>query len=81
MRILRNISGPRIRTARLRQRPSMSQARLAQLVNKRGFRLDASMLCRIENQERGVLDTELQAFARCLKTSIAWLCGELAARR
>lgn len=80
-RLNRNISGPRIRAARLSQEPPISQSKLARLVNRHGFRFDPSILCRIENQERGVTDLELKALARILKTTIAWLCGERGARR
>jgi hypothetical protein len=50
-------------------------------MNKHGFKFDSSILCRIEKKERGVMDIELQAIARILKTTIAWLCGERGAKR
>jgi hypothetical protein len=77
---LRNIAGPRIRAARLRLQPPLSQIALVKQINTFGFKFDPSVLCRIEIQERGVTDVELRTIAKCLKTTIAWLCGERGAR-
>jgi transcriptional regulator with XRE-family HTH domain len=76
-----NISGSRIRVARLSQHPSTSQTALAKQLLSKGFNIDQTALSRIEHGERGVMDVELQAIARLLKTTIAWLCGERGARR
>ena len=80
-RLRRNLSGARIKTARLTTRPPITQALLVKRLQARGLKLDQSILCRIEKQERGVTDLELRAIARCLKTTIAWLCGERGAKR
>lgn len=77
----RNISGARIRAARLTHRPPLTQERLAQWLRHRGLNIGQATLARMENHERGVLDIELKAIARRLKTSIGWLCGERGAKR
>lgn len=76
-----NISGPRIKAARLARRPSMSQEQLCERLQARGVNMDQTALSKVESQVRGVTDLELQAIARCLKTTIARLCGERAAGR
>jgi len=77
----RNLSGGRIRIARLSARPPVTQVLLVKCLRARGLNIDQSSLSRIEKSERGVTDIELKAIARCLKTTIAWLCGETGARR
>ena len=77
----RNLSGPRIRVARLAANPPVTQVLLVKCLRARGLAVDQSILSRIEKRERGVSDIELMAIARCLKTTIAWLCGEAGAKR
>ena len=38
--------------------------------------MDRSAISRIENQERYIMDYEVQALAWCLKVSVGWLFGE-----
>lgn len=77
----KNITGKRIRTARLSRYPSLSQQGLALQLNAHGLALDQGMISRIEACDRFVLDYEVKAIARCLKASIAWLYGERGAKR
>jgi hypothetical protein len=77
----RNLSGPRIRVARLAAHPPVTQVVLVKCLRVRGLAIDQSILSRIEKRERGVTDIELKAIARCLNTTIAWLCGETGAKR
>lgn len=81
MKTARNLSGQRIRSARATAKPPISQALLVRKLRAKGLNFDQSILCRIEKRERGVTDLELKAIARCLKTTIAWLCGERGATR
>lgn len=53
---------------------------LVKCLRARGLNVDQSVLSRIEKRERGVTDIELKAIARCLKTTIAWLCGEIGSK-
>jgi hypothetical protein len=71
-----NLTGHRIRQARLACRPSLSQQGLANELARRGVTLDQTAISRIEQKQRGVLDYELAVIARCLKVSVSWLYGE-----
>ncbi len=72
----RNVIGRRIRKARLRCRPSVSQDDLAGRLAAHGFSLDQTAISRIESQTRYVMDYEAAAIARCLEVSVGWLFGE-----
>lgn len=69
----RNRIGPRVREARLKAKPRISQDDLAGRLAAKGVLLDRSAISRIESQERYVMDYEAAALAECLKVSIAWL--------
>jgi hypothetical protein len=73
-----NITGSRIRLARMALRPRISQIQLAARLTRLGLQLDQAAISRIEHRQRGVLDYELAAIARCLKISVAWLFRETA---
>lgn len=77
----KNVTGPRIREARQKRQPPVSQDNLSGRLAAKGVTLDQTGLSRIENRERYVMDYELIAIAKCLKVSVAWLCGELRATR
>ncbi len=72
----KNVTGLRIRQARQKCHPPVSQDDLSGRLAARGISLDQTALSRIENRERYVMDYELVAIARCLKVSVAWLCGD-----
>src|SRR5437867_899975 len=69
----KNITGRRIREARLRHRPVVSQDALTGRLAARGLTLDQTAISRIERRERYVMDYEAAAIARCLKVPIGWL--------
>jgi hypothetical protein len=73
---LLNLTGHRIRQARLACDPALSQQGLANHLARKGVVLDQTAISRIEQNQRGVLDYEVAVIARCLKVSIAWLYGE-----
>ncbi len=72
----RNVVGKRVREARLRLKPPVSQEDLAGRLAARGILLDRSAVSRIELQARYVMDYEAAAIARALKVSVDWLFGE-----
>jgi transcriptional regulator with XRE-family HTH domain len=72
----RNIIGRRIREARLKCVPPVSQEDLAGRVAGKGVTLDRSAISRIESGSRYIMDYEIAAIARSLKVSTAWLFGE-----
>jgi transcriptional regulator with XRE-family HTH domain len=72
----RNIIGNRVREARRKCSPTVSQEDLAGRLAAQGIQIDRSAVSRIENQSRYVMDYEAQAIARALKIPIAWLFVE-----
>ena len=72
----RNIIGERVRQARLKRKPLISQDDLAGKLAGQGILLDRTAVSRIENHSRYVMDYEAAAIARVLKVTVAWLFGE-----
>jgi len=74
----KNIIGRRVREARRKRNPPVSQDALAGKLAVRGVTLDQTAISRIENRDRYVMDYEAAAIARALKVSVGWLYGESA---
>lgn len=72
----RNVVGRRVREARLRCKPPVSQEDLAGKLAAHGIVLDRSAVSRLESQERYAMDYEVAAIARSLKVTVGWLYGE-----
>lgn len=72
----RNLVGPKVREARLKAQPPVSQDDLAGRLAARGVALDQTAVSRIENQSRYAMDYEVAALAKCLKVPVSWLYGE-----
>jgi transcriptional regulator with XRE-family HTH domain len=72
----RNIIGARVREARLKRNPAVSQDDLAGKLAAQGILMDRTAVSRIENQSRYAMDYEAAAIARALKVSVTWLFGE-----
>jgi transcriptional regulator with XRE-family HTH domain len=72
----RNEIGRRIKEVRLRCKPPVSQEDLAGRLAAKGIAMDRSAISRIENQTRYIMDYEISAIARCLKTSVASFFNE-----
>ena len=66
----RNLVGKRIRHARLKCSPRVSQDDLAGRLAARGIILDQTAISRIENQTRYLMDYEIVAIAKSLKVSV-----------
>jgi hypothetical protein len=69
----RNLIGGRVRKARRKCVPTVSQDDLAGRLAGQGVSLDRSAVSRIENRSRYVMDYEAAAIARALKVPVAWL--------
>lgn len=69
----KNISGDRIREARLKLR--FSQTNLAVRLKLEGVELERDSISRIEIGTRFVSDYELRALAKILNVSPLWLLG------
>ena len=67
----KNLSGERIRLARLKMR--LSQAELAARLQTEGVIVERDSISRIEIGTRFVPDYELPCFAKVLHVSIEWL--------
>jgi transcriptional regulator with XRE-family HTH domain len=72
----KNLIGERIREARLKCNPPVSQEDLAARLAVRGIVLDQTAISRVENQTRYLMDYEIAAIAEALRTSVACLFGE-----
>ena len=71
----KNISGPRIRLARMEFKPPLTQDQLAGRLAADGIQLDRVAITKIETGTRCVMDFELRGIARTLKTDVTWLLG------
>jgi hypothetical protein len=74
-RLERNVIGKRIRQARLKCYPPVSQDDLAGRLAARGIVLDQAAISRIESRTRYLMDYEVLAIAKSLRVSVAWLFG------
>lgn len=72
----RNQVGGRVKQARLKCNPPVSQDDLAGRLAAKGILLDRSAISRIETHSRYLMDYEIAAIARALKVSVGWLFGE-----
>ncbi len=63
----RNVTGKRIRQARLASRPPVSQDDLSGRLAVFGIILDQGAISRVENEERYLMDYELLAIAKALR--------------
>lgn len=69
----KNISGDRIREARLKKR--MSQSDLAVQLQVNGIIIERDSISRVEIGTRFVPDYELPLYAKILDVSVEWLLG------
>ncbi len=69
----KNISGDRIREARLKRR--LSQSDLAAQMQVEGIIIERDSVSRIEIGTRFIPDYELPLFAKVLGVSVDWLLG------
>jgi transcriptional regulator with XRE-family HTH domain len=73
---IQNIVGARVRQARLASKPSVSQEDLSGRLAREGILITQTGISKLENRERYLMDYEVQALAKVLKVSVAWLYGE-----
>ena len=72
----RNIIGERVRLARERSKPLITQADLAARLQVEGLRLDRVTISKIETGYREVTNIEALSIARVLGVTVGWLMGE-----
>ena len=71
-----NILGSRVRLARSRALPQVTQSDLAARLSVLGIDCDRPTISRIEAGKRYLRDYEIRAIAKALKVSVAWLFQE-----
>lgn len=69
----KNIIGQRVREARKKAKPSITQLDLVARLQTEGLSVDQSALSKIESGLRPVTDIEVVALAKALKVSAEWL--------
>lgn len=72
----RNIIGKRLRIARTRATPPITQEELAARLQVQSLPIERATISKIETGYREVTDVEVAAIARILGVSIGWLFGE-----
>jgi hypothetical protein len=73
----RNLIGRRVRHARLKSNPPVSQDDLAGRLAGQGIFFDHTAISRIESLTRYVMDYEAATIARALKVPVAWLSAKM----
>jgi len=71
----RNVIGERVRLARERAKPRITQVDLAARLQIEGLRLERVAISKIETGYREVTDVEAIAIAKALGVTISWLLG------
>ena len=72
-----NIVGSRVREARLKRKPPITQGDLAARLQVHGLtQIDQAKVSRIESGVRPVYDYEIVPLAKALGVSVNWLLGE-----
>jgi len=70
-----NIVGERIKKARLRRLPRLTQDQLSGKLARLGVTIDRAGISKIENGTRCVMDFEVRGLAKVLGVNSAWLLG------
>ncbi len=71
----RNIIGQRLREARLRFKPPLTQDQLSGRLAAEGTNLDRVAIAKIESGLRSAFDFEVRALSVVLKIDVEWLLG------
>lgn len=70
-----NLIGERVKEARTKAQPPLTQEELSKKLSKQGVSIDRAGVAKIETGIRGVLDFELVALAKVLNVKVTWLLG------
>jgi HTH-type transcriptional regulator, cell division transcriptional repressor len=68
-----NLIGERVKEARSKAQPPLTQEELAKKLAKLGVSIDRAGIAKVETGIRGVLDFELVALAKALGVKVNWL--------
>ena len=69
----RNIIGPRVKTARLKN--NLTQKELSAKLETLAVYIDRASISKLEQQKRIITDIELMALSQVLYVSVDWLLG------
>lgn len=70
-----NIVGERVKQARLKHKPPLTQDELSGRLSRLGVYVDRAGIAKIETGIRRVLDYEVKALAEVLGVPVTWLLG------
>lgn len=70
-----NIVGERVKRARLRRQPPLTQDQLSGKLARLSVTVDRAGISKIESGARRVMDFEVRALAKVLGVSPSWLLG------
>lgn len=73
--VSQNLVGGRVKEARAKSHPPITQAELSKRLAKLGVSIDRAGVAKIETGIRSVLDFELVALAKALNVNVVWLLG------
>jgi transcriptional regulator with XRE-family HTH domain len=71
----KNIVGERVKQARHKHKPALTQDELSAKLSRLGVYVDRAGIAKIETGIRCVVDYEIKALADVLGVSVAWLLG------
>ena len=71
----RNLIGERVRVARNKLSPKLTQQELSARLQLQGVMIGDSTIGKIENYTSAVTDMQLVAFSKALNVSVLWLLG------
>lgn len=72
----KNLIGDRVKFARVKNKPKITQNDLLARLAVRGIELEKTAISKIESKTRPVTDKELVALSDALDVSILWLLGK-----
>ena len=73
--VSQNLVGKRVKEARGKLQPPLTQEELSKKLAKLGVSIDRAGIAKIEGGIRGVLDFEVVALSKALNISANWLLG------
>ena len=73
--VSQNLVGVRVKEARGKKQPPVTQEELSKKLAKLGVTIDRAGVAKIEAGIRGVLDYEIVALAKALGVKVTWLLG------
>ena len=73
--VSQNLVGVRVKDARGKAQPPLTQEGLSKKLAKLGVSIDRAGIAKIETGIRGVLDFELVALSKVLGVKVTWLLG------